>query len=59
MEIKIVLLLSIVFDDNFYFTEHIPISMSFSGVEVHQFYRVQVWDFTNKDIPTISDRNIF
>lgn len=31
--------------------------MAFTGIEVQYSYRVQAWDFSKRDIPTISDRN--
>lgn len=35
-------------------SDHIPVSM-FNTLEM-QSYRVQAWDFTNGDIPDITDR---
>lgn len=37
-----------------YFLDHIPVSM-FNTLEM-QSYRVQAWDFSNGDIPDITDR---
>lgn len=37
-----------------HFSDHIPVSM-FNTLEM-QSYRVQAWDFTNGDIPDITDR---
>lgn len=38
----------------YYFLDHIPVSM-FNTLEM-QSYRVQAWDFSNGDIPDITDR---
>ncbi|KAK2579509.1 hypothetical protein KPH14_010815 [Odynerus spinipes] len=34
--------------------DHIPVSMSVNGIEI-QSYRVQAWDFSNGEIPDITD----
>lgn len=39
-----------------YFLEHIPVGMPFNSALEVQSYRVQAWDFSNGDIPDITDR---